>query len=253
MMVINEADGIAPIQYLPWFNVLVNNGEGEKKERKKLNNCIYRVISHFFFSASLALFIYGDVGANKVLDDGGGCLPFGTSVGPPSFLLLLKQHVFHREWRTLSSTLPHHVPYLPRIFKTSIFRHCTYLSRFPTGFVFPFHFYAISRMLIGRAHCKKKKKELGENRMNIWFPAESRIRIRILSCAQFIVAEYSERQWIAIRTKCSPFYFPPKCQTKWMKCGSRWETFRLFVYGLCFFFSFSFRFVECGRAYWKPL
>lgn len=134
-------------------------GRAKRKKEKKNEIIVFIELSRpFFFSASLALFIYGDVGANKVLDDGGGCLPFGTSVGPPSFLLLLKQHVFHREWRTLSSTLPHHVPYLPRIFKTSIFRHCTYLSRFPTGFVFPFHFYAISRMKIGRAHCKKKKR-----------------------------------------------------------------------------------------------
>lgn len=79
------------------------------------------------------------------------------TVGTPLFLFLLKQHVFHREWRTLSPTLPLHVPYLPVSFKHWSFAIALISLGFRLVFVSPFHFYAISRMLIGRAHCKKKK------------------------------------------------------------------------------------------------
>lgn len=138
-------------------------------------------------------------------------------------------------------------PVSSRIFQTLIFRHCTYFSRFPAGFCFPLSFLCDIPDADWSSSLQEKKRELGQNRMNIWFSAESRTRILILSCAKFIVAKYSERHsgWLPFGRNAHLFLFPPKCQTKWMKCGSRWKTFRLFVYGLCFFL---FRFVECGRA-----
>jgi hypothetical protein len=167
------------------------------------------------------------------------------TVGPPSFLFLLKQHVFHREWRTLSPTLPHHVPYLPVSFKHWSFAIALSSLGFRLVFVSPFHFYAISRMLIGRAHCKKKKGNWARIEWIFDFPLN--LELESWSC---LVQNLSLQSIPSATVDCHSdemltfFFFSPKCQTKWMKCGSRWKTFRLFVYGLCFFL---FRFVECGR------
>ena len=240
MMVINEVDGkrISNIFHDSMFLWI--------REKEK-NQIIALIELSLFFSASLVLFIYG-VGANKVqLDDGGSLLGL---LLPLHFCYCWNSTSSIGKWCTLSSTLLHHTYALLSFnrFSTSIF--C--LLRFPAaGFYFILHFREISQMLIHEPHCKKK--EQGENRMNILVSPEFRIRtspvLGTIYCCR--VSECNVVSGLRLNKMlkliCLPLLHLYIRQRKWMKTrevsGSRVvQCIRLFaVYNMVSVFFSPFR------------
>lgn len=175
----------APIQYVPWFNVLVN----KEREKKNKYNCIYRVISLFLgFSRPISIYLW------RRCKQGARWwwFPFGTTVAPFISAIAETARLPWGMTHTVVDTPPPRPPpylttYVPYIFQHRFLPFYLFLRRIFALFV-SYIFMWYRRCWFANFIATKKNKARME--WIFYFPLNLELDQLPPCCAKFIVSEY---------------------------------------------------------------